>query len=35
MCIMETFIIYPKDQAQQEALQNFLENSHIAYQKEQ
>jgi len=34
MCIMETFVIYPKDQAQQKALQNFLEGSHIAYEKE-
>ncbi len=34
MCIMETFVIYPKDQAQQKALQIFLEASHIAYEKE-
>jgi hypothetical protein len=31
---METFIIHPKDQAQQEALQTFLEGSHIPYENE-
>ena len=34
MCIMKTFVIYPKDQEQQKALQIFLEASDIAYEKE-
>jgi hypothetical protein len=32
--MMETFIIIPKDDAQQRALKNFLETSHIPYQQE-
>lgn len=31
---METFVIHPKDQAQQKALQTFLEGSHIPYENE-
>jgi len=31
---METFVIHPKDQAQQKALQTFLESSHIPYENE-
>lgn len=31
---METFIVQPKDQAQQKALQTFLEGSHIPYENE-
>jgi len=31
---METFIISPKDEAQQRALQDFLETSHIPYEQE-
>ncbi len=31
---METFVIHPKDQAQQEALQSFLEGSNIPYENE-
>jgi hypothetical protein len=31
---METFVIHPKDQEQQKALQTFLEGSHIPYENE-
>lgn len=31
---METLVIHPKDQAQQKALQTFLEGYHIPYQNE-
>lgn len=31
---METFVIHPKDEAQQKALQTFLEGSHIPYENE-
>jgi hypothetical protein len=31
---METFIIHPKNQAQQKALQTFLESSNIPYENE-
>jgi hypothetical protein len=31
---METFVIHPKDQAQQKALQTFLEGSNIPYENE-
>jgi hypothetical protein len=31
---METFVIHPKDEAQQKALQTFLESSHIPYEHE-
>ncbi len=31
---METFVIHPKDQAQQKALQTFLDGSHIPYENE-
>jgi len=31
---METFVIHPKDQAQQKALHTFLEGSNIPYENE-
>jgi hypothetical protein len=31
---METFVIHPKDEAQQKALQTFLEGSNIPYENE-
>lgn len=31
---METFVIHPKDQAQQKALQTFLDGSNIPYENE-
>jgi hypothetical protein len=31
---MESFIVHPKDQAQQKALQTFLEGSNIPYENE-
>ncbi len=31
---METFLIHPKNQEQQTALQTFLEGSHIPYEQE-
>ncbi|HEX8462506.1 MAG TPA: hypothetical protein VF623_13795 [Segetibacter sp.] len=31
---METFVIHPKDQAQQKALQTFLNGSNIPYENE-
>jgi hypothetical protein len=31
---METFVIHPKDEAQQKALQAFLESSRIPYEHE-
>lgn len=31
---MKTVVVYPRDEAQQKALQSFLRASHIAYEKE-